>query len=126
MLEYVLSWVVVNPVPFYCSVWPTTNRLSRKFSSWHVKFSAKPLHDNLWYVSLFAGKETKYIQKKQTIYPEFKASFDAHLYKGRVLQFILMERPQKLIADATIEAHLLASKADQNDNKVVNLWVSIM
>ena len=50
-------------------------------------------------------------------------SFDAHLYKGRVLQFILMEKPQKLVADATIEAQLLANKADQNDPKVINFWV---
>jgi len=70
-----------------------------------------------------SGRETTYIQKKQTIYPEFGTSFDAHLYKGRVLQFILMEKPQTLIADATVEAQVLAEKADRKDQKIVNLWV---
>ena len=77
-------------------------------------------------ISIFSGKETTYIQKKQTIYPEFGTSFDAHLYKGRVLQFILMEKPQVLIADATVEAQVLADKADGRDQKVVNLWVSLV
>ncbi|XP_067934448.1 protein kinase C delta type-like [Watersipora subatra] len=71
------------------------------------------------------GKETTYIQKKQTIYPEFGSSFDAHLYKGRVLQFILMEKPQELIADATVEAQVLAEKADHKEHKVVNLWLDL-
>ena len=78
------------------------------------------------FISIFSGKETTYIQKKQTIYPEFGTSFDAHLYKGRVLQFILMEKPQVLIADATVEAQVLADKADGRDQKVVNLWVSLV
>lgn len=81
-----------------------------------------PIPSHILFV--IAGKDTTYIQKKQTIYPEFGASFDAHLYKGRVLQFILMEKPQILIADATVEAQMLAEKADLKDQKVINLWVS--
>jgi len=86
-----------------------------------VGLEARPLKFSILLFS--AGKETTYIQKKQTIYPEFNASFDAHLYPGRVLQFVLMEKPQKLIADATIAASDLADKAGQKEQKIVNLWV---
>lgn len=36
-----------------------------------------------------------------------------------------MEKPQVLIADATVEAQVLAEKADKKETKVVNLWVSV-
>lgn len=43
-------------------------------------------------VRVRAGEIVNFEQKKKTIYPEWNSTFDAHLYDGRVIQFILMER----------------------------------
>lgn len=70
------------------------------------------------------GKEVQYVQKKQTLYPEFNSCFDAHLYNGRVLQFVTMERPQKFVAECMVSAALLAEKARSQGGSIANIWLN--
>ena len=62
------------------------------------------------------------IQRKKTIYPEWNTCFDAHLYDGRVIQLIVMQRPNLFVADANIGAQHLADKC--KDGGVANVKVS--
>ena len=73
------------------------------------------------YVFLLAGK-TQLVQKKKTICPEWNTSFDAHLYDGRVIHMIVMQRPNQLVADISISAQDLADKC--KDGGVASIWVS--
>ena len=68
------------------------------------------------------GRGVQLIQKKKTIYPDWNRCFDAHLYEGRVIQMVLMERPNKCIADITIGAQALAEKCQEGG--VASAWVS--
>ena len=61
------------------------------------------------------------MQKKKTIYPEWNSCFDAHLYDGRQIQMVVMQRPSKLVADCVISAQALTEKC--KDNSVAGVWV---
>ena len=71
-----------------------------------------------------AGKGVQFVQRKKTIYPEWNTCFDAHLYDGRMIQMVVMQRPQTLVADVNIGAHNLADKC--RDGEVASVWVSAM
>ena len=60
------------------------------------------------------------IQKKKAIYPEWNSCFDAHLYPGRVIEFVLIQRPDRKLADITITAQSLAAKCAE---RVETIWV---
>ena len=62
------------------------------------------------------------VQKKRTLYPEWNTCFDAHLYDGRVIQMVVMERPNKFLADITIGAKMLADKC--SNSGLMTAWVS--
>lgn len=66
----------------------------------------------------------QYVQKKKTIYPEWSTSFDAHLYERRLIQLVVMQRPNKLVADVNIGAQMLAEKC--KDNGVASVWVCVI
>lgn len=68
-----------------------------------------------------AGRGVQYVQKKKTIYPEWNTCFDAHLYDGRMIHMVVMQRPQKLVADVNIGAKNLAEKCP--DGEVASVWV---
>ena len=72
---------------------------------------------------LFPPDGIQYVQKKKTIYPEWSTSFDAHLYERRLIQMVVMQRPNKLVADVNIGAQMLADKC--KDNGVASVWVCI-
>uniref|UniRef100_A0A7N8YN41 Protein kinase C n=1 Tax=Mastacembelus armatus TaxID=205130 RepID=A0A7N8YN41_9TELE len=42
------------------------------------------------------------VQRKPTMYPSWKSTFDAHIYEGRVLEIILMQNPEEPLAKATM------------------------
>ncbi|XP_064604272.1 protein kinase C delta type-like isoform X2 [Liolophura sinensis] len=69
------------------------------------------------------GRGLQLVQKKRTIYPEWNTCFDSHLYDGRVIQMIVMERPNKFIADISIGARVLAEKC-QNGG-VATVWLDL-
>ena len=73
--------------------------------------------------ALFLGKGTQLVQRKKTIYPEWNTCFDAHLYEGRVIQMIVMQRPNVFVADTSIGAQVLADKCQ--DGGVANAQVRV-
>lgn len=70
-----------------------------------------------------AGQGVQLVQKKKTLYPEWNSCFDAHLYEGRAIQMIVMERPNKFLADITIGAKVMADKCNGSNNHVATVWV---
>ena len=78
---------------------------------------------NYWLNSI-SGQRIQLVQKKKTIFPEWNTCFDAHLYDGRVIQLVVMQRPNKLIADVNIRSQYLAEKCA--DGGVASVWVSEM
>ena len=62
------------------------------------------------------------MQRKRTLYPEWNTCFDAHLHEGRVIQMVLMERPNKSVSDISIGAKMLADKC--TDGQACRCWVS--
>ncbi|KAF3689794.1 FYVE, RhoGEF and PH domain-containing protein 5 Zinc finger FYVE domain-containing protein 23 [Channa argus] len=43
------------------------------------------------------------VQRKPTMYPAWKATFDAHIYEGRVLEVLLMKTAEEPLAEVTVE-----------------------
>lgn len=50
------------------------------------------------------------MQKKKTLYPKWNSCFDAHLYEGRVIQIVAMDKPNTSVADISMLASALADK----------------
>nr|CAB3265161.1 protein kinase C delta type-like [Phallusia mammillata] len=50
------------------------------------------------------------VQKKKTLYPEWGSCFDSHLKDGRVVQMVLMSKPDKLVSECNIGLQMLADK----------------
>lgn len=69
------------------------------------------------------GRGIQLVQRKKTIYPEWNTCFDAHLYEGRVIQMVAMERPNRFLADVTVSAKALADKC--TDSNIATLWVRL-
>ncbi|XP_052779349.1 protein kinase C delta type-like isoform X2 [Mya arenaria] len=69
------------------------------------------------------GRGIQLVQRKKTIYPEWNTCFDAHLYEGRVIQMIAMERPNKFLADTTVSGKALADKC--TDSSIVTAWLDL-
>ena len=70
---------------------------------------------------MFSGRGIQLVQRKKTIYPEWNTCFDAHLYEGRVVQMVAMERPNRFLADVTVSAKALADKC--TDSNIATVWV---
>jgi len=69
------------------------------------------------------GKGELLVQKKKTIYPEWNTCFDAHLYDGRVIQLVVMQRPSILVADVNVKSQHLADKCA--DGGVASVWLDL-
>ncbi|ESO95825.1 hypothetical protein LOTGIDRAFT_116541 [Lottia gigantea] len=69
------------------------------------------------------GRGPQLIQKKRTLYPNWNSCFDAHIYEGRVINIVVMERPTKFLADISIGAKMLAEKC--NDSNVTTVWLDL-
>ncbi|XP_045164698.1 protein kinase C delta type-like isoform X1 [Mercenaria mercenaria] len=69
------------------------------------------------------GRGIQLVQRKKTIYPEWNTCFDAHLYEGRVIQMVAMERPNRFLADTTVSAKALADKC--SDSNIVTAWLDL-
>ncbi|KAJ3602723.1 hypothetical protein NHX12_030472 [Muraenolepis orangiensis] len=50
------------------------------------------------------------VQRKPTMYPAWKASFDAHIHEGRVLQVMLMKTAEEPLAEVTVGVSVLAER----------------
>ncbi|GFO42747.1 protein kinase c [Plakobranchus ocellatus] len=71
------------------------------------------------------GKGQQLVQKKRTLYPKWNSCFDAHLYQGRTIQVIVMERPNRNLADINVSAQALADKCEKSTGGTSGpIWVS--
>uniref|UniRef100_F7CQM8 protein kinase C n=2 Tax=Equus TaxID=9789 RepID=F7CQM8_HORSE len=57
------------------------------------------------------------VQKKPTMYPEWKSTFDAHIYEGRVIQIVLMRAAEEPVSEVTVGVSVLAERCKKNNVK---------
>lgn len=62
------------------------------------------------------------VQKKPTMYPEWRSTFDAHVYEGRVIQVVLMRAAEEPLSEATVGVSVLAERCKKNNGKA-EFWV---
>ncbi|KAK2862464.1 hypothetical protein Q5P01_001997 [Channa striata] len=56
------------------------------------------------------------VQRKPTMYPAWKSTFDAHIYEGRVLEVVLMQSTEEPLAKATVGVSVLAERCKKSKN----------
>ncbi|XP_007174841.2 protein kinase C delta type isoform X1 [Balaenoptera ricei] len=64
------------------------------------------------------------VQKKPTMYPEWKSSFDAHIYEGRVIQIVLMRAAEEPVSEVTVGVSVLAERCKKNNGKA-EFWLDL-
>ncbi|CAI5767152.1 protein kinase C delta type [Podarcis lilfordi] len=64
------------------------------------------------------------IQKKPTMYPEWKSSFDAHIYEGRVIQIVLMKAAEDPLSEVTVGVSVLAERCKKGNGKA-EFWLDL-
>ncbi|XP_051874386.1 protein kinase C delta type-like [Pristis pectinata] len=64
------------------------------------------------------------IQKKPTMYPEWKSSFDAHIYEGRVIQIVLMGSAEEPLSEVTVGVSVLAERCKKGNGKA-EFWLDL-
>uniref|UniRef100_A0A3P8TK24 Protein kinase C n=1 Tax=Amphiprion percula TaxID=161767 RepID=A0A3P8TK24_AMPPE len=57
------------------------------------------------------------VQRKPTMYPAWKASFDAHIYEGRVLEVLLMKTAEEPLAEVTVGVSVLAERCKKANGR---------
>ncbi|XP_041638421.1 protein kinase C delta type-like isoform X4 [Cheilinus undulatus] len=66
------------------------------------------------------------VQRKPTMYPAWKSTFDAHIYEGRVLEVVLMQSTEEPLAKATVGVTLLAERCKKSKtNSSAEFWVDL-
>ncbi|KAM9814284.1 protein kinase C delta type-like [Neosynchiropus ocellatus] len=67
------------------------------------------------------------VQRKPTMYPAWKSTFDAHIYEGRVLEVVLMQSTEEPLAKATIGVSVLAERCKKSKtNGRDEFWVDLL
>lgn len=56
------------------------------------------------------------------MYPAWKATFDAHIYEGRVLEVLLMKTAEEPLAEVTVGVSVLAERC-KKANGHAEFWV---
>uniref|UniRef100_A0A3Q1G3R8 Protein kinase C n=1 Tax=Acanthochromis polyacanthus TaxID=80966 RepID=A0A3Q1G3R8_9TELE len=64
------------------------------------------------------------VQRKPTMYPAWKASFDAHIYEGRVLEILLMKTAEEPLAEVTVGVSVLAERCKKANGRA-EFWVDL-
>lgn len=72
------------------------------------------------FFSLERGKTL--VQRKPTMYPAWKATFDAHIYEGRVLEVLLMKTAEESLAEVTVGVSVLAERCKKANGRA-EFWV---
>ena len=66
------------------------------------------------------------VQKKKTIYPEWNKCFDTHLYDGRVITIVVLQKPSgKVIAEVSIGVQFLVDQCKRDSHGFSSVWVSL-
>uniref|UniRef100_A0A4W3JZT6 protein kinase C n=1 Tax=Callorhinchus milii TaxID=7868 RepID=A0A4W3JZT6_CALMI len=63
-------------------------------------------------------------QKKPTMYPGWKSSFDAHIYEGRVIQIVLMKTAEESLSEVTVGVSVLAERCKKGNGKA-EFWLDL-
>ncbi|XP_061543327.1 protein kinase C delta type-like [Phycodurus eques] len=67
------------------------------------------------------------IQKKPTMYPSWKSTFDAHIYEGRVIEVLLMQSAEEALAKATVGVSVLAERCKNSKTSGrTEFWVDLI
>ncbi|XP_072928048.1 protein kinase C delta type-like [Hemitrygon akajei] len=64
------------------------------------------------------------MQKKPTMYPDWKSSFDAHIYEGRVIQIVLMGSAEEPLSEVTVGVSVLAERCKKGNGKA-EFWLDL-
>uniref|UniRef100_A0A3B3QVE2 Protein kinase C n=1 Tax=Paramormyrops kingsleyae TaxID=1676925 RepID=A0A3B3QVE2_9TELE len=64
------------------------------------------------------------VQRKPTMYPAWKSSFDAHIYEGRVLQVLLMKTAEEPLSEVTVGVSVLAERCKKASGRA-EFWVDL-
>lgn len=70
------------------------------------------------------GRGVQLVQKKRTVYPEWNKCFDTHLYPGRVISVVVMEKPNIFRGETTIGVQFLVDQCQKDCFS--SLWVSCL
>lgn len=67
------------------------------------------------------------VQNKPTMYLTWKATFDAHIYEGRVLEVVLMQSNEEPLAKATMGMSVLAERCKKSkSNSSADFWLDLL
>nr|XP_057924750.1 protein kinase C delta type-like [Doryrhamphus excisus]XP_057924759.1 protein kinase C delta type-like [Doryrhamphus excisus] len=67
------------------------------------------------------------VQRKPTMYPTWKTTFDAHIYEGRVLEVVLLQGAEQPLAKASVGVSVLAERCKKSKtNGRAEFWVDLM
>ncbi|XP_064633800.1 protein kinase C delta type-like isoform X3 [Lineus longissimus] len=76
-----------------------------------------------------SDSKTVLVQRKQTLFPDWNKSFDAHCYEGRVLTLEVFQRTEKYTTDYEVEAQItieVKTMAEKCKNGgTANLWLDM-
>uniref|UniRef100_A0A8C6LZZ5 Protein kinase C n=1 Tax=Nothobranchius furzeri TaxID=105023 RepID=A0A8C6LZZ5_NOTFU len=64
------------------------------------------------------------VQRKPTMYPAWKACFDAHIYEGRVLEVLLMKTAEEPLAEVSVGVSVLAERCKKANGRA-EFWVDL-
>ncbi|XP_035242779.1 protein kinase C delta type-like isoform X1 [Anguilla anguilla] len=64
------------------------------------------------------------VQKKPTMYPPWRSTFDAHIHEGRVLQVLLMKTAEESLSEVTVGVSVLVERC-KKDNGHAEFWVDM-
>ncbi|XP_040263020.1 protein kinase C delta type isoform X2 [Bufo bufo] len=74
--------------------------------------------------SLTTDRGKTLVQKKPTMYPDWKSSFDAHIHEGRVIQIVLMKAAEDPLSEATVGVSVLAERCKKGNGKS-EFWLDL-
>ncbi|KAJ8361129.1 hypothetical protein SKAU_G00176540 [Synaphobranchus kaupii] len=64
------------------------------------------------------------VQRKPTMYPAWKSTFDAHIYEGRVLQVMLMKTTEEPLSEVTVGMSVLAERCKKGNGNA-EFWLDM-
>uniref|UniRef100_A0AAX7T2B8 Protein kinase C n=1 Tax=Astatotilapia calliptera TaxID=8154 RepID=A0AAX7T2B8_ASTCA len=64
------------------------------------------------------------VQRKPTMYPAWKSTFDAHIYEGRVLEVLLMKTAEEPLAEVSVGVSVLAERCKKANGRA-EFWVDL-
>ncbi|CAN8001435.1 unnamed protein product, partial [Ixodes hexagonus] len=70
------------------------------------------------------GKGVTLAQSKKSLFPEWNSCFDVQIFRGSLMHILVMDRPNRHLADLLLSAQVLADKCRDGED-VVNIWLKL-